>query len=173
MLQQSRRTPKRAAVGARGRRNRRCDRASDRQFLAVVRVLPVPSHRKRAWLQGYRFAGDRVGIAESDSGSGCRPARNDDGVIASALVLEADEPVLTMVALPRPPCSPKLTRPLLLMTAVPAVLVPLKPMTPEVALLIVALPAELGPRKLREMRLLMVALPAFITMPAPLKTSVE
>jgi hypothetical protein len=57
------------------------------------------------------------------------------------------------------------------MTAVPAVLVPLKPMTPEVALLIVALPAELGPRKLREMRLLIVALPALITMPAPSKAS--
>jgi hypothetical protein len=81
------------------------------------------------------------------------------------------KPVLAIVALPRPPCSPKLIRPALLMMALAAVLVPLKPMTPELALLITALPAELGPMKLREMRLSMVTLPALITMPAPLNSS--
>jgi hypothetical protein len=80
-------------------------------------------------------------------------------------------PVLAIVALPRPAWSPKFTRPSLLMTALAAVLVPLNPMTAEFAALITALPAELEPRKLTELRVLMVVLPALITMPAPLKKS--
>src|SRR5262245_24649894 len=107
-------------------------------------------------------------------------SRNDTAPRAPLLIValspllwfwKLTSPVLVIVALPRPACSPKFTRPSLLMTALAAVLVPLKPMTAEFAALITALPAELEPLKLTELRVLMVTLPALITMPAPLKKS--